>query len=164
MENLHPGVKWSWRFGLFLIIIFIGPFISIPLIVVLFALTESLEIVGLLLLVIPTLIFITILILAEMFVRMSYNRYLYEFTNNGIKIERGIIWKRYSNIPYKRIQNVDVHRGIFARILGYSTVIFQTAGYSGPHAFGEGLLPAIDPKKSEEIRDMVMKKISGRGK
>ena len=96
---------------------------------------------------------------------MSYNRWFYEFNDNGLRLERGIIWKRYSNVPYERIQNVDVHRGIIARMLGFSAVFIQTAGYSygGGQGLGsEGYLPAVSKEEAEKIRDFVMKKISKR--
>jgi len=72
-----------------------------------------------------------------------------------------VFWKRYSNIPYERIQNVDVHRGIIARTFGFSSVMIQTAGFSGP-AGAEGNIPAVEMKHAEEIRNFVMKKITSR--
>jgi membrane protein YdbS with pleckstrin-like domain len=96
---------------------------------------------------------------------MSYNRWFYEFTPEGLKIEKGIIWKTYKNIPYQRIQNIEIHRGIIARMCGFSTVDLQTAGYAfsghrGGRSRAEGHLPAIDIKAAEEIREFVMSKIS----
>ena len=104
---------------------------------------------------------------------MSYTRWFYEFTHDGIKIEHGIIWKKYTSIPYERVQNVDINRGIIARIFGFSTVEIETAGQSGMGgAYGfrfgrrgrgqyksEGHLPAIDMNDAEKIREFVMKKI-----
>jgi membrane protein YdbS with pleckstrin-like domain len=105
---------------------------------------------------------------------MAYNRWFYEFTKDNLKIERGIIWKRYSNVPYERVQNVDIRRGIIARMLGFSSVMIQTAGYSGAAPgwqmrFGrarynsamntEGYIPAVDTEGAEKIRDFLMKRI-----
>jgi membrane protein YdbS with pleckstrin-like domain len=111
------------------------------------------------------LVFYTLLviIIAEIYARMTYNRWFYEFTPTNLKLERGIIWKRYSNVPYERVQNVDIHRGVLARMLGFSTVDIQTAGFSyGRRGRGgaEGHLPAINPERSEEIREFLIKKIS----
>jgi membrane protein YdbS with pleckstrin-like domain len=93
---------------------------------------------------------------------MSYNRWFYEFNNDGLRLERGIIWKRYSNVPYERIQNVDVQRGIIARICGFSSVMIQTAGYSSAQPRAEGYIPAIEMNQAEKIREFVMKKITRR--
>ncbi|MDP3987240.1 MAG: PH domain-containing protein [Nanoarchaeota archaeon] len=101
------------------------------------------------------------IIVGEIYARMAYNRWFYEFNEDGLKIERGIIWKRYSNVPYERIQNVDVHRGILARMLGFSSVMIQTAGYSA-RAVSEGNIPAISVDGAEKIRAFIMKKITQR--
>jgi len=94
---------------------------------------------------------------------MAYNRWFYEFTPTNLKLERGIIWKRYSNIPYERVQNIDIHRGILARILGFSTVDIQTAGFhmvsSGRRGMSEGHIPALSIDNAEKIREFLMKKI-----
>ena len=92
---------------------------------------------------------------------MSYNRWFYEFNDDCLKLERGIIWKRYSNVPYERIQNVDIHRGIIARMFGFSSLMIQTAGYSAK-ANAEGYIPAVEISQAEQIRTFVMKKITRR--
>ena len=92
---------------------------------------------------------------------MAYNRWFWEFNNEGLRLERGIIWKRYSNVPYERIQNVDIHRGIIARMLGFSSLMIQTAGYS-THPHAEGYIPPLDRNQEEQLRSFVMKRITTR--
>jgi len=178
MEKLHPGAKWVFRIQ--------GYFGSIPLLIVLvyFILTiitlssvfsGSFSITSLIksgfVFVIIFIAIILIIIFSEIYARMAYNRWLYRFEQDGLKLERGIIWKRYSNIPYERIQNVDINRGILARILGFSTVNIQTAGYSGgytrPGVYmmgSEGHIPAVSIDSAEKIRDFLIKKISKNNK
>ena len=120
---------------------------------------NELKIVGITSVIIYVILFI---IISEIYARMAYNRWLYEFTESNLKIERGIIWKRYSNIPYERVQNIDITRGIWARLLGFSSVNIQTAGYSyssNNKGWSEGYLPAVDMKEAEKIREFVIKKI-----
>jgi len=114
------------------------------------------------------IVIVLVIIIGEIYARMSYNRWLYEFTHEGLKIEHGIIWKKYTSIPYERVQNVDIRRGILARMLGFSTVEIETAGQSGVSSYrygrsrqykSEGHLPAIDIIGAEKIREFVMKKI-----
>ena len=103
------------------------------------------------------------IIISEIYSRMAYNRWFYEFTPTNLKIEKGIIWKKYSNIPYERVQNVDIHRGIIARMSGFSSVAIQTAGLSYSRRGGagaEGAIPAVTPAAAEKIREFLMKKIS----
>ncbi len=168
MEKLHPGAKWLFRirgyFGFFIPLLVIVWFLGS----ILFSLGSSM--IFLIVLIIFIIIYIAlVLIFGEIYARMAYNRWFYEFTNNSLKLERGIIWKHYSNVPYERVQNVDIHRGILARILGFSTLDIQTAGYHMSYSRrgrprSEGSLPAIKPEKAEKLRDFLMKKISGKGK
>jgi len=93
---------------------------------------------------------------------MAYNRWFFELTNDSVKLERGIIWKKYSNIPYGRIQNIDITRGILARILNFSTLDIQTAGYSGygrRNSRSEGHIPALSVTEAEKVRDFLLKHI-----
>ncbi len=168
MEKLHPGAKWLFRirgyFGALFILIFFSWFLF-PFIGLLGAAIFGKEVViGAILIGIFSYIII-IIILAEIYARMAYNRWFYEFTPASLKLERGIIWKRYSNVPYERVQNVDIHRGILARILGFSTVDIQTAGFHGGYGRrgmprSEGHIPGVSTQGAEQIREFLMKKIT----
>ncbi len=172
-KQLHPGAKWSFRFGMYwgflFLSIFLGWFMMVPLLV----LSKAISIIWLAGFVFFVLYIAIVIAIAEIYARMAYNRWFYEFTPNNLKIERGIIWKHYSNIPYERVQNVDIHRGILARMLGFSSVMIQTAGLSGYSGMGyrgygsmmsEGYIPAVSEKEAESIREFLMKRISKRGR
>ena len=171
MHNLHPGAKWIFRFGAYVTLIvpaiILSSFFNSFIMFSQFSTSHTLPTspaFNIILYFIFTILFI--LIIGEIYARMTYNRWLFEFTETNLKEERGIIWKKYSNIPYERVQNVDIRRGILARIFGFSSVMIQTAGYSygGRGGLGaEGYLPAVSPKFAEEIRDYVMHKISKKG-
>lgn len=162
MEKLHPGAKWKFRVESYLGMIFI-----VPLLVSLFISSDwnlgALD--GILLF---SLVFIIIYILiTEIFVRWGYSNWKYELTQDSLKIEKGVIIKKYKSIPYERVQNVDITRGIIARIIGFSTIDIQTAGYSAYAAKGgmgqsEGHLPALSIEVAEKIREFLMKKITGK--
>jgi membrane protein YdbS with pleckstrin-like domain len=170
-KQLHPGAKWLFRIRGFFSVLFLFIFFGIWIGTVIGAFLISnlgLDVLGGIFIVI-VLAFILLIILVEVYARLSYRFWKYEFTNDQLRIERGIIWKRYSNIPYQRIQNVDITRGIIARMLGFSSVNIQTAGYSMPMnsrgfgAMSEGHLPAVAMNEAEQIREFVMKKITKRG-
>lgn len=79
-----------------------------------------------------------------------------------------MIWKKYVTIPYERIQNVDIYRGIFARILGLSDLQIQTAGMSATvgsygisGAGAEGRLPGVSQEEAEKLRDELVKRAHG---
>jgi len=161
-SKLHPGAKWSFRLAAYLGIIF-------PMLFILFFLTGligEISSFGVVLIVIIIGLILAV-IFGEIFARMAYNRWFYEFTPDALRIEKGIIWKRYKSIPYERVQNVDIHRGILARILGFSTLDIQTAGYGGFGGRGgrpraEGHIPAVTPEAAEKIREFLIKKIKGK--
>jgi uncharacterized protein len=161
MEKLHPGARWLFRIQSYVVLIIIGVVVGGWSFAGLFSVFG-----GLVAFFSSLFIYVLfIIIFSEIYTRMTYNRWLYEFTSNGLKLERGIIWKRYSNVPYQRIQNVDIHRGILARMLGFSTVNIHTAGYSGysnHKSQSEGHIPAVSIQKANQIRQLVMKKIGKR--
>ena len=172
MEKLHPGAKWLFRLrgylsAIPLLFIFgwIGSFIG-GMIGAIKGGTSS----GIISFILITFFIyvVVVIVFAEIYARMTYKRWLYEFAKTGLKLERGIIWKRYSNIPYERVQNVDIHRGIFARMLGFSTIDIQTAGFHGGYGRrgmprSEGHIPAVSIEGAEKIREFLMKKISKKG-
>jgi membrane protein YdbS with pleckstrin-like domain len=171
MEKLHPGAKWIFRlrtyWGLIILLIVLVP-MGIGL------LLESAIAGGAskwafnALLPFMLIIFFLTIISAEIYARLAYKFWKYKFTQRELKIEKGIIFKTYKSIPYERVQNVDIHRGILARMLGFSSVSIQTAGYSGGYHRGhgrsmsEGHIPAVSAEHAEEIRDWIMKKIVGK--
>ena len=183
-QQLHPGARWLFRlqaYGWLLLFLFISLIIVISIWAATIApegeepLTpeESAQFFLLIVNVLKLGIAVTIgvlVIFGEIYARMAYNRFFYELAEEGLKVERGIIWKKYSTVPYVRIQNVDIERGIIARILGFSSLSIQTAGYAaGPQTlYGrtapEGFLPAVDLKEAEKIRELLLKKIKkGKG-
>ena len=106
--------------------------------------------------VILTIIFLYI------WARLTYRFYRYEFTENAVKKEHGVIWKKYVSIPYDRVQNVDIHRGVVARLLGLSDLQIQTAGgiTAGSYgAFAEGRLPGIAKDEAERLREELVQRV-----
>lgn len=168
MNKLHPGTRWIFRFRIYLALL---PLLIFLIIISTFASYFTKTLIFLYFWILFAIIF------AEIFARMSYNRYFYEVNNKGIKIEKGIIWKKYTSIPFERVQNVDTKRGIFARIFGFSTIDIETAGQSNPHGpymgmrirignrnyqryESEGHIPGIPIDEAEKIRDFILKKIT----
>ena len=107
-----------------------------------------------------------VLILSYIWAKLSYHFYKYELTDVGFKKEYGVIYKKYVTIPYDRIQNVDIDRGILARLLGLSDLNIQTAGssavvsrngYSGGIG-AEGRLPGLSKEVAEQLRDELINK------
>lgn len=169
MEKLHPGAKWSFRIGAYMVTLVLAVVLTSVLgnmLRVFFAARkmQAGESLSIGFSFIPLIIGVVIaIIVSEIYARLAYNNWRYEFTDMNLKLERGVIWKKYSNIPYERVQNVDISRGIFARMLGFSTVDIQTAGaaYSARgRPRSEGHIPAVGVERAEKIREFVMHKVS----
>lgn len=114
------------------------------------------------------LIFSLFVIFCYIWAKLTYRFWAYQLTEDAFKKERGVIWKKYISIPYERIQNVDIRRGIIARILGLSDLQIQTAGYSavygrrGMAGIGaEGYLPGLDMSVAEQLREKLIKRAKG---
>ena len=93
---------------------------------------------------------------------LTYYFYRYELREEGFRKEHGVIWKKYVTIPYERIQNVDIYRGILARIFGLSDLNIQTAGMSSTKgSYGgesEGRLPGLSKEVAEQVRDELIRR------
>lgn len=106
-----------------------------------------------------------VIIISYIWAKLSYKFYKYELTDIGFRKESGVIYKKYITIPYDRIQNVDINRGILARILGLSDLQIQTAGASavisryGMSGVGaEGRLPGLQKEVAEQLRDELIQR------
>lgn len=167
MQQLHPKAVWLFFisfliagififffFGLWLIPLFLGAVIGLG--------KTGVGIIGILGFI---SLFILYIIFCYFWAHWTYNNWRYQFTEDAVRIERGVIWKKYISIPYERVQNVDIYRGILARLLRLSELHIQTAGYSGHGRYGmsttEGSLPGLDPQLAEQLREELIKKVKG---
>ncbi|MFC1649544.1 PH domain-containing protein [Patescibacteria group bacterium] len=166
MKQLHPRSVWLF-FAQYLVVIFFVYFFFISWLVslLLSAFTDSIGgLFG-----IGLLNIIIWIVFSYAFAKWSYNAWKYELSEDALKVEKGVIWKRYVSIPYERIQNVDIHRGIMDRLLGLSDLHIQTAGFSGygNRGFGnmfssEGRLPGLLPQDAEALRENLVKRAKGK--
>lgn len=165
MNKLHPGAKWNFRIGGFFSFLFVSFFLSMFFggLIVSIAMKGDFRFNPIIFVYAFFAVFLLV-IFTEIYARLSYKFFKYEFGSEQLRIEQGIIWKKYSNIPYQRIQNIDITRGIIARLCGFSSINIQTAGYSMPMngrgAHSEGYIPAVSRSEAEKIREFVIKKIS----
>ena len=162
MEKLHPKVIWIFFFQFIfggLVILFFVMWGTFPFILRgEFSLDWSIFL--------PVIFFILYLIFCYIWAKLTYRFWFYEITEDTYKIEHGVIWKRYVSIPYERIQNIDIHRGVIARILGLSELRIQTAGFGGAQgkwgASAEGNLPGIEREKAEQLREKLIAQVKGK--
>ncbi|MEK7148114.1 MAG: PH domain-containing protein [Patescibacteria group bacterium] len=107
------------------------------------------------------LLALLVIIVSFVIAKLTYHYYRYEMSDLVFKKEHGIIWKKYVSIPYDRIQNVDIYRGIWARLLGLSDIQIQTAGgiTAGSYgAFSEGRLIGVSKEEAEKLRNELIQR------
>jgi len=100
------------------------------------------------------------LIIIWVFAKLAYEYYGYELRQDVIRIEYGVIWKRYVSIPYSRVQNVDITRGVLERLLNLSSLHIQTAGATSASlgAMAEGRIPGLSVETAEQLREEIIKR------
>lgn len=57
-----------------------------------------------------------------------FKRFEYQLTSDTFDIRSGVISRRNREIPYRRIQNVDISRSLLQRALGVAELRLETAG------------------------------------
>lgn len=161
MQQLDPKAKWIFFFQSLLAFFFPVLILSFCFGVPVASIITGDSVIAILIwAIIGLIIYIAV---AYFWAGLTYKFWRYELTEDSLRIEKGVIWKKYVSIPYERIQNVDIHRGILARILGLSDLMIQTAGYSGGrHGRGsEGKLPGVSQMRAEQLRDELIRRAKG---
>jgi len=166
MQQLHPRAFWLFFFQFLSVFGIIGIILIVsfmPAIMGALLLSKGLTNFAWGWLILAIILWI---VFCYIWAKLSYRFWRYQIAEDAVRVEKGVIWKKYISIPYERIQNVDIYRGILARILGLSDLQIQTAGYSGGYGrYGrgdsEGRLPGLDVKVAEQLRDELIKRAKG---
>ncbi|WP_418284756.1 PH domain-containing protein [Halorubrum sp. DTA46] len=85
-----------------------------------------------------------------------YRRFEYDLTDDTLDISSGVISRREREIPYRRIQNVDVSRSVIQRALGVAAVDLETAGGSST----EGSIRFVTPTEATRLQREVQRRKS----
>lgn len=80
-----------------------------------------------------------------------YRRFHYELTADTFDINSGVVSRREREIPYHRIQNVDISQNVFQRLLGISEVRLETAGGGET----EAKLQYVERTEAERLQEEV---------
>jgi membrane protein YdbS with pleckstrin-like domain len=156
---------WAWRWALIWLL-----FLWMSL--VWFAIFDVfLVMAGIPPLITMSLILLSILIIAisKWWAGLLWKNYSFELLDDKIVVRSGVIGRRKVMIPYERIQNVNVQKGVLERIFGVSSIQIETAGSAGMPGNGagyglyafkslaEGTIQGITD--TEPIEKFIMKKI-----
>ena len=89
-----------------------------------------------------------------------YYRFDYELTPDTFDIASGVFGRQEREIPYRRVQNVDITESIFHRLVGVAVVNIETAGGSET----EGQLNFVSADEARRIqREIRERRATARG-
>jgi membrane protein YdbS with pleckstrin-like domain len=153
-------LKWSARY-IFTLIFFMFFFIFR-----IFSIFASSDLLILLLICILVPIILGFFI-SYLWANFYWNKYNFVLGQERITITRGVIGKRVTNIPYERVQNVNIFRGVLDRIFGLYSVQIETAGGFGIRGTGgygtrmtaEGEIQGLT--NPEPIAEFILSKAKG---
>ncbi|THE64764.1 hypothetical protein D8Y22_10930 [Salinadaptatus halalkaliphilus] len=81
-----------------------------------------------------------------------YYRFGYQITDDTFDVASGVIARRSREIPYGRVQNVDIKQGVFHRLFGLAIVSIETAGGGDTEASLNFVSEAEATRLQNEIR------------
>jgi uncharacterized protein len=94
------------------------------------------------------------LVAGVMALRIPARRYAawrYRVTPDALRLDRGVMFRVESVVPYTRIQHVDTEQGPLERLLGLSHVTVHTASGSGSSL----TIPGLTPDEGHALRELL---------
>jgi membrane protein YdbS with pleckstrin-like domain len=86
-------------------------------------------------------VFTALFLLGVVFSVLRYRAWSYELRDDSLYLERGVVTRVRTVVPYVRIQHVDASRGPLERVFGLATTVVYTAGSRGADVSIPGLTP-----------------------
>ena len=106
--------------------------------------------------VLSCLVFPPVLLIAGPYLYFRYHTMRYKFTDDGISMSWGILFRREVIVNYARIQDIHLRSNLVERWLGLSRILVQTAaGSSSAEVTIEGI------KEFEALRDFLYSRMRG---
>lgn len=85
-----------------------------------------------------------------------YRDWRFAIEADALFLERGVVTRVETAVPYVRIQHVDTRRGPIDRALGLSSVVVYTAGSRGADVTVPGLAPERARALRNELRELAV--------
>ena len=78
-----------------------------------------------------------------------YRIWTYEVREDALYLERGVVTRVRTVVPYVRIQHVDASRGPLERSAGLASSVVYTAGSRG----ADVTIPGLTPEKADDLQE-----------
>ncbi|MFB6266396.1 MAG: PH domain-containing protein [Halodesulfurarchaeum sp.] len=96
-----------------------------------------------------------VVVLGAIHTVLRYRIWAFEVQADALFLERGVLTRVRTVVPYVRIQHVDTQRSPLERIVGLSSVVVYTAGSRGADVTIPGLLPERATELQQRLRGLV---------
>jgi membrane protein YdbS with pleckstrin-like domain len=83
------------------------------------------------------------------FIFARYRIWRFEIQDDAVYLERGVITRVESAVPFVRVQHVDTKRGPVERLAGLGSVVIYTAGSHG----ADVTIPGLQPERARNIQN-----------
>ena len=79
---------------------------------------------------------------------LLYRTWSYEVREDSLFLDRGVITRVQTVVPYVRVQHIDTSRGPIERSVGLSTLVVYTAGSRG----ADVTIPGLTPPEADDLQ------------
>ncbi|MFB6082319.1 MAG: PH domain-containing protein [Halanaeroarchaeum sp.] len=86
---------------------------------------------------------------------LRYRIWSYEIQDDALYLERGVLTRVRTVVPYVRIQHVDTQRNPLERMVGIGSVVVYTAGSRGADVTVPGLEPERATALQHRLRSLI---------
>jgi membrane protein YdbS with pleckstrin-like domain len=80
---------------------------------------------------------------------LRYRLWRYEVRDDSLYLERGVLTRVRTVVPFVRVQHVDSARSPLQRVLGLASVVVYTAGSRG----ADVSVPGLAPDDADDLRE-----------
>ena len=93
-------------------------------------------------------VFVVLAALGAGYELARYRVWRFALEDDAVVLERGVLTRVTSVVPFVRVQHVDTQRGPIERLAGLSSVVVYTAGSRG----ADVTIPGLTPERADAIR------------
>ncbi|WP_137287045.1 PH domain-containing protein [Halorussus salinisoli] len=140
MEVLNPRVRLVWGVGAVVTALIVG---VVATVVDRFVLGIGLW-VGL-------AVAAAALVLGVVLAVLRYRAWRFEVRDDDVYLERGVLTRVNTVVPFVRVQHVDTQRGPVERTLGLASVVVYTAGSRG----ADVTIPGLTPDRADDLQEQL---------
>lgn len=94
-------------------------------------------------------VFAVLAVLGAGYELVRYRIWRFAIEDDAVMLERGVVTRVTSVVPFVRVQHVDTQRGPIERLAGLSSVVVYTAGSRG----ADVTIPGLTPERADAIRE-----------